>query len=98
MKKILTIIAIITMIGCSDDKPKVVRHIDKEDRLEWLKHYDPIQYEVEINGCKTWMEYAEKIKKRLKNWPFPNANGEWLIMRTGDKPDTIVDGIGYRRF
>lgn len=98
MKRILIIIAIVTLLAGCHEKPKTVRHIDKEDRLEWLKHYDSLQYKVEINGCKTWMEYAAKIKKELKNWPFPNANGEWLIMRSGDKPDTIVDGIGYRRF
>lgn len=47
----------------------------------------------------SYMGYMDKINKELKDWPFPNANGHFTIMRSSDPipPDTIVDGIGYRR-
>lgn len=44
-------------------------------------------------------ESSEDRDSMLKDWPFPGANGNYLIMRSSDPepPDTIVDEIGYRR-
>lgn len=96
MKKILIIIILLTVVSCTDSKPKAVRKID---HMLYLKLNNPLQYEIESHGCKTWEEYMDTVKSELKDWPFPNANGRYILMRSDDPvpPDTIVDGIGYRR-
>ena len=49
------------LIGCNRDK-KLQSKADV-DCLEFLKEWNPLQYEVESHGCKTYMEYKEKLKK-----------------------------------
>lgn len=57
-----------------------------------------MQYEAEKHGCSTWEEYMDSLRKDLKDYPFDNAHGEYVPMRSSDnsKPDTVVDGINYR--
>lgn len=99
MRKLLIIISLLLFIcflqGCREDKSKVVRKID---HMLYLKLNNPMQYEAESHGCKTYMEYIDSLDKEVKDYPFPDARGNYVPMRSSDKskPDTIVDGIHYR--
>ena len=70
-----------------------------EPKVKYSPSYknDPVVKEVEEEelGSGHTMEEIDSI---LKDWPFPGANGEWLLMRSSDPepPDTIINGIGYR--
>lgn len=88
MKKLPLILIAFVIAGCmSEPKDKYSLSYENDSVVK--------EAEEEELGSGHTMEEIDSI---LKDWPFPGANGEWLLMRSSDPepPDTIINGIGYR--
>lgn len=89
MRKLTIFFWIIVLAGCSSE-PKVKYSPSYKD--------DPVVKELQEEKRLRLGPTREEIDSTLKDWPFPGANGEWLLMRSSDPepPDTVINGIGYR--
>ena len=89
MKKLLLLFTILIIVGCTSE-PKVKYSPSFKD--------DPVVKKLEEKKRLRLGRTMAERDSMLKDWPFPGANGEWLLMRSSDPepPDTIINGIGYR--
>jgi hypothetical protein len=103
MKRLLhsCIIGTILIVGCTDYRYKVNYSPSYKDDpvrkklvMDYIMKMDPISAEMKLSGTKlSQMDYIDSC---LKDWPFPNANGNWIPSRDGlENCDTIVDGCPY---
>lgn len=82
MKRIIPILILMLFAGC---------FVGNYDAL-WIKSINS-----SIAKRRAEKEHLKEMEEKWKDYPFPGANMNYLIMRSDDQnpPDTIVDGIGY---
>ena len=99
MKKLPIILSILIMVGCTSE-PKVKYSPSFKDdtvKAKYEKNFHQKYYDDNGNEL-SYMEYMEYLNTKLKDWPFPGANGEWIPSRDGiENSDTVVNGFPYNR-